>query len=183
MPQLYATRLAVTMLAWRGRLANRVQPGARAALRSSKPICECRVSNSPYGKFALTTTATGGLVTTPGWELDTRVRNVTVTPGSNGPTVIELPVIGVAWPNSGSPGSWYCSSFVVALSPPSGSNATVTRRSGSDVMVGCLEGYAQLALSGLGAGLDALRQQMGARFARGPRSTSPTTPSPTTPPA
>jgi len=40
---------------------------------------------------------------------------------------------------------------------------------GSDVMSAALEGYAQLKVSGKGAGLDAVRQQMGARFARGPR--------------
>ena len=37
---------------------------------------------------------------------------------------------------------------------------------GSDIMSAALEGYAQLKLSGLGAGLDQLRQQMSARFAR-----------------
>jgi hypothetical protein len=40
---------------------------------------------------------------------------------------------------------------------------------GSDVMSAALEGYAQLKVSGKGAGLDAVRQQMGARFARSPR--------------
>ena len=40
---------------------------------------------------------------------------------------------------------------------------------GSDVMSAALEGYAQLKVSGKGAGLDTLRQQMGARFARGPK--------------
>jgi hypothetical protein len=37
---------------------------------------------------------------------------------------------------------------------------------GSDVMTAALEGYALLKVSGKGAGLDALRQGMSARFAR-----------------
>ncbi|MGD0652504.1 MAG: hypothetical protein ABSA97_15415 [Verrucomicrobiia bacterium] len=40
---------------------------------------------------------------------------------------------------------------------------------GSDVMSAALEGYAQLKVSGKGAGLDALRQQIGARFAHASR--------------
>ena len=36
-------------------------------------------------------------------------------------------------------------------------------------MSAALEGYALLKVSGKGAGLDALRQQTGVRFARGPR--------------
>lgn len=40
---------------------------------------------------------------------------------------------------------------------------------GSDVMSAALEGYALLKVAGKGAGLDALRKDMGARFARGPK--------------
>lgn len=61
-----------------------------------------------------TTTETTALVTNPGFELDTRVRNETVMPAVKGPTIIVLPVIGVECPKSGSPGSWYCSSLTVA---------------------------------------------------------------------
>lgn len=40
---------------------------------------------------------------------------------------------------------------------------------GSDVMSAALEGYALVKVAGKGQGLDALRQQMSARFARGPK--------------
>ena len=50
---------------------------------------------------------------------------------------------------------------------------------GSDIMSACLDGYAQLKVSGLGAGLDILRQQMSQRFTR--KSTKKT--DPTNPPA
>jgi len=40
------------------------------------------------------------------------------------------------------------------------------RRSGSDVMSAALEGYALLKVSGKGAGLDALKHGMSARFTR-----------------
>jgi hypothetical protein len=40
------------------------------------------------------------------------------------------------------------------------------RRSGSDVMSAALEGYALLKVSGKGAGLDAFRHGMSARFTR-----------------
>jgi hypothetical protein len=43
---------------------------------------------------------------------------------------------------------------------------------GSDIMAGALEGYAQLKISGKGAGLDALRQQMSARFAKTKKKTT-----------
>lgn len=50
---------------------------------------------------------------------------------------------------------------------------------GSDIMVGCLEGYAQLKVSGLGAGLDELRRQMRVRFDRPNDQDEPTPPAPT----
>jgi hypothetical protein len=40
---------------------------------------------------------------------------------------------------------------------------------GSDVMVTTLEGYGQLKLSGAAHGLDDLRKEVGARWARGRR--------------
>ena len=40
---------------------------------------------------------------------------------------------------------------------------------GSDVMSAALEGYALLKVLGRGSGLDALRQEIGARFNRPPR--------------
>jgi hypothetical protein len=43
---------------------------------------------------------------------------------------------------------------------------------GSDIMSAALEGYAQLKVSGLGAGLDELRSQMSARFNRKPKAAS-----------
>jgi hypothetical protein len=51
---------------------------------------------------------------------------------------------------------------------------------GSDVMSGSLEGYAMLKVSGLGAGLDQLRQQMSARFNRKskPQDGQPPAPAP-----
>ena len=48
----------------------------------------------------MTTTVTTGLVTKPGLEFATRVRNCTDAPGSNGPTVIWFAVIGVECPKS-----------------------------------------------------------------------------------
>lgn len=49
---------------------------------------------------------------------------------------------------------------------------------GSDIMVFCLTLYGILKAIGAGAGLDALRSQMGTRFARGPKAPKPTPPSP-----
>jgi hypothetical protein len=46
---------------------------------------------------------------------------------------------------------------------------------GSDAMVAALEAYGLLKISGRGEGLDQLRQEMSARFARGSRSTTVTT--------
>ena len=40
---------------------------------------------------------------------------------------------------------------------------------GSDVMAMALQGYALLKLTGRGEGLDSLRQELGARFAKAPR--------------
>lgn len=45
---------------------------------------------------------------------------------------------------------------------------------GSDVLSACLEGYAFLKVSGKGAGLEALRQSMSARFNRSGRNKSDT---------
>jgi hypothetical protein len=49
---------------------------------------------------------------------------------------------------------------------------------GSDIMVFCLTLYGILKAIGAGAGLDALKAQMGARFARGPKAPAPTPPTP-----
>lgn len=49
---------------------------------------------------------------------------------------------------------------------------------GSDIMVFSLGLYGILKALGAGAGLDDLRAQMGARFARGPRAPKPTPPAP-----
>ena len=51
---------------------------------------------------------------------------------------------------------------------------------GSDIMVFCLSLYGLLKAIGAGAGLDALKAEMGARFNRGPRKQTP--PSPQNPP-
>jgi hypothetical protein len=50
---------------------------------------------------------------------------------------------------------------------------------GSDVMSAALEGYALLRVSGRGQGLEALRQDISARFSRGSRPAA--TPAPATP--
>ena len=49
---------------------------------------------------------------------------------------------------------------------------------GSDIMVFSLTLYGILKAIGAGAGLDALKAQMGARFARGPKAPAPTPPTP-----
>ena len=49
---------------------------------------------------------------------------------------------------------------------------------GSDIMVFSLTLYGLLKALGVGGGLDALRSQLGARFARGPRKTTPKPPTP-----
>lgn len=49
---------------------------------------------------------------------------------------------------------------------------------GSDIMVFCLTLYGILKAIGAGAGLDALRTQIGARFARRPKAPAPTPPTP-----
>jgi hypothetical protein len=49
---------------------------------------------------------------------------------------------------------------------------------GSDIMVFCLTLYGILKAIGAGAGLDELKAQMGARFARGPKAPAPTPPAP-----
>jgi len=49
---------------------------------------------------------------------------------------------------------------------------------GSDIMVFSLGLYGILKALGAGAGLDALRSQMGTRFARGPKAPKPTPPNP-----
>jgi hypothetical protein len=52
---------------------------------------------------------------------------------------------------------------------------------GSDLMTNALEGYAVLKVAGKGQGLDAMRQMLSARFARGSRKpTEPVNPAPST---
>ncbi len=53
---------------------------------------------------------------------------------------------------------------------------------GSDLMTNALEGYAVFKVAGKGQGLGEARKALSARFARGPRSSVPSTdPAPTGP--
>ena len=61
----------------------------------------------------------------------------------------------------------------------SGRGADADTALGSDILSACLEGYALLKIAGKGAGLEALRQTMSNRLARGAKPAAPTVPAQT----